>query len=82
IGAEALIRWNHPVEGQIPPDRFIPIAEETGLIIEIGRWALQEAAAAAAAWNAGRRDPITVAVNLSSRQFLHHDLVATVRDAL
>lgn len=82
IGAEALIRWNHPAEGQIPPGRFIPIAEETGLIVEIGRWALHEAAAAAALWNSGRAEPITVAVNLSSRQFLHHDLVATVRDAL
>lgn len=82
VGVEALIRWNHPTEGQIAPARFIPIAEDTGLIIEIGRWALNEAAAAAALWNAGRGDAITVAVNLSSRQFLHHDIVATVRDAL
>lgn len=82
IGAEALIRWNHPSEGQIAPMRFIPIAEETGLIVEIGRWALHEAARAAASWNTGRRQPISVAVNLSTRQFLHHDLVATVREAL
>jgi diguanylate cyclase (GGDEF)-like protein/PAS domain S-box-containing protein len=82
IGAEALIRWNHPVEGRIAPARFIPLAEETGLIVEIGRWALFEAAATAARWNDGRRKPIIVAVNLSTRQFLHHDLVATLREAL
>jgi diguanylate cyclase (GGDEF)-like protein/PAS domain S-box-containing protein len=82
VGVEALIRWNHPTAGRVPPDRFIPIAEETGLICDIGRWALRQAASDAALWNAGRATPITVAVNLSSRQFLHHDLVATLCEVL
>jgi predicted signal transduction protein with EAL and GGDEF domain len=68
---EALLRWNHPVRGTVPPDVFIPIAEETGLIVDIGKWVLSHAALEATRWPAH----ISVAVNLSSRQFGEDDLV-------
>jgi diguanylate cyclase (GGDEF)-like protein len=68
--AEALIRWRHPIKGLIPPDKFIPLAEETGLIIPIGQWVLEKACADAATWP----DDITVAVNLSAVQFKRGNL--------
>ena len=77
-GAEALMRWRHPEHGLITPDRFIPIAEETGLIIEIGAWALREACAEAARWPTG----IKLAVNLSPVQFTSPRLVETICEAL
>ena len=77
-GFEALLRWHHPDRGLISPSVFVPIAEEIGLIVEIGRWVLRTACAAAAAWPA----PIKVAVNLSSVQFRSPDLVNAVQDAL
>ncbi len=77
-GAEALMRWRHPERGLITPDRFIPIAEETGLIIEMGAWALREACAEAAGWPSG----IKLAVNLSPVQFTSPRLVETVCEAL
>jgi diguanylate cyclase (GGDEF)-like protein len=64
-GLEALLRWNHPRRGLVPPGEFIPVAEETGLIVPIGDWALRQAALEATRWP----DDVTVAVNLSSRQF-------------
>src|SRR5690606_25790054 len=64
-GFEALLRWNHPVQGMISPARFIPVAEETGLIVPIGEWALREAISEAAQWPSGLR----VAINVSSVQF-------------
>jgi diguanylate cyclase (GGDEF)-like protein/PAS domain S-box-containing protein len=82
IGAEALLRWRHPELGLLTPDAFIGIAEDTGLIVEIGRWVLKTACAQAVAWNAGRGDPLKIAVNLSSRQFTQNDLVGDVRAAL
>lgn len=82
VGAEALLRWKHPERGMVPPDRFIPIAEQTGLIVPIGQWVLQAACAAACSWNASRRTPLRVAVNLSPRQFKLNDLVGTVRHVL
>ena len=84
VGAEALLRWKHPVRGMVPPDRFIPVAEDCGLIVPIGTWVLQQACAAAAAWNRERPpgEPLRIAINLSPRQFMNHDLVQTVRDAL
>lgn len=82
IGAEALLRWKHPEKGMIPPDKFIPIAEDTGLIIEIGEWVLETAFLAASVWNKNAQTPIKIAVNLSSRQFKHHDLVATIKQLL
>jgi diguanylate cyclase (GGDEF)-like protein len=66
-GVEALIRWRHPTRGVLPPDEFIPLAEETGLIVPIGRWVVGEACAQAAAWRK-RGWPIRVSVNVSSRQ--------------
>ncbi|MES1162470.1 MAG: bifunctional diguanylate cyclase/phosphodiesterase, partial [Rhizobacter sp.] len=82
VGAEALMRWRHGQRGLIPPDRFIRVAEESGLIMDIGRWALHSACAAASRWNQGRATPLKVAVNLSPRQFQGGDLVGTVQDAL
>jgi len=68
IGAEALVRWNNPERGRIPPDQFIPVAEETGLIEPLGDWILCQAVAQARSWNACRRTPFTIAVNVSPRQ--------------
>jgi diguanylate cyclase (GGDEF)-like protein/PAS domain S-box-containing protein len=81
-GVEALLRWQHPDLGLVMPDRFIAIAEETGLIVDIGRWAIAEAARAAVRWNSGRTHPVRVSVNLSARQFMLNDLAATVRAIL
>ena len=75
---EALLRWNHPVRGVIHPVDFIPVAEETGLIVPLGAWVLKEACAQATTWP----DEINVAVNLSAVQFRHRSLVETVRHAL
>lgn len=77
IGVEALIRWQHPEWGLVPPARFIPLAEETGLILPIGDWALREACRQTVAWRAQGRT-LTMAVNLAARQFRQPDLVARV----
>ena len=77
-GFEALLRWHHPTRGMVSPAEFIPVAEETGLIGEIGRWALGEACSEAVRWP----DHLTVAVNLSPSQFRLMDLVDTVDQAL
>jgi len=82
VGAEALLRWHHPVLGMIAPDRFVAIAEECGLIVGIGEWVLAKACAAVVEWNRGRQDALTVAVNLSARQFVRNDLVGAVRRVL
>lgn len=82
IGAEALLRWNHGKKGMITPDKFIPVAEETGLIVGIGEWVLHTACQAAVAWNASREIPLCIAVNLSTRQFIRNDLVGTVQRIL
>jgi diguanylate cyclase (GGDEF)-like protein len=80
-GFEALLRWRSP-EGLIPPDRFIPVAEECGLIVPIGRWVLQQACRQAKAWHdAGLGRPM-MAINISPRQFQHPDFMAMVREAL
>src|SRR5262249_43047208 len=75
---EALVRWNHPIRGLIPPMEFIPLAEETGIIIPIGDWVLAQACKQAVTWPAGTR----VAVNLSAVQFKNRQLVTTVLAAL
>ncbi len=82
IGAEALLRWNHPDLGSIAPDRFIPIAEETGLILPIGEWVLFQACLQARSWLDAGYAPIRVAVNLSGRQLEPGTLVPTVCKAL
>jgi diguanylate cyclase (GGDEF)-like protein len=82
VGAEALLRWNRPGHGFVPPDRFIPIAEESGLIVAIGEWVLETACRTIVAWNGAREQPIAVSVNVSTRQFIRHDFVATVERVL
>lgn len=79
IGAEALIRWHHPQRGLVSPAEFIPLAEETGLIWEIGAWTLKEACHRMAGWLANGIDIDCVSVNLSPRQFQDARLVAFVR---
>jgi EAL domain-containing protein (putative c-di-GMP-specific phosphodiesterase class I) len=81
-GVEALVRWRHPVLGAISPADFIPVAEESGTILQIGKWALDEACRQMRAWLDGGHGPLPVAVNLSARQFLHGDIVGVVRDTL
>jgi len=69
VGAEALIRWYHPKRGMIPPDKFVPLAEETGLILELGNWILDEACRQIRIWLDAGLEPIPIAVNISARQF-------------
>ncbi len=78
VGHEALLRWPHPARGLVSPAEFIPLAEETGLIVPIGEWALRTACRDAARWPA----PLRLAVNLSPAQFRRGDIVGAVRDAL
>lgn len=82
VGAEALIRWNHPVLGQVPPLQFIPMAEETGLIVQIGEWVLRTACKQAKTWQDAGYPPMRVAVNLSVRQFQSPDLQEIVHKIL
>jgi diguanylate cyclase (GGDEF)-like protein/PAS domain S-box-containing protein len=77
-GYEALVRWEHPVRGLLGPGAFLPLAEETGLIVGIGEWVLREACTDARRWT----QPLTLSVNVSARQLAQHDLVAMVRRAL
>jgi diguanylate cyclase (GGDEF)-like protein len=81
-GIEALIRWRHPELGLIAPNDWIPIAEETGLIVPIGKWALRQACAQIRTWQTQGLVSARVAVNLSARQFAHASLVENVRSAL
>jgi diguanylate cyclase (GGDEF)-like protein len=82
VGMEALLRWNRRAGDIVTPARFIPLAEETALIVPIGRWALNEACRQAQAWRAQGHEALTVSVNLSVRQFLEPDLVQDVVRAL
>jgi diguanylate cyclase (GGDEF)-like protein/PAS domain S-box-containing protein len=81
-GVEALVRWQHPDLGVVPPVQFIPLAEETGLIVPIGKWVLNTACAQNVAWQRDGLPPLSMAVNLSARQFNHEDLVKDIADAL
>ena len=81
-GYEALLRWEHPERGLVSPVEFIPLAEEGGLIVEIGRWVLEQAAGQAVTWSAESGRPIDIAVNLSPRQLADDDVVATVSAVL
>jgi diguanylate cyclase (GGDEF)-like protein/PAS domain S-box-containing protein len=78
-GAEALLRWHHPARGIVSPAQFIPILEESGLIVPVGEWALRQACDDLRAWEAAGAEPLPVAVNLSARQFRQADLAARVR---
>ncbi|HEY7886155.1 MAG TPA: EAL domain-containing protein [Cellvibrionaceae bacterium] len=81
-GVEALVRWQHPALGAISPAQFIPLAEETGLIVLIGRWVLKTACAQNVAWQKEGLPPLCMAVNLSARQFFDEQLVSDVAAAL
>ncbi|MFS0776756.1 EAL domain-containing protein [Neobacillus sp. 3P2-tot-E-2] len=81
-GAEALMRWIHPEKGIIPPDSFIPLAEETGLIIPMGEWAIRTACRQNQKWQEVGFSPITVSVNISAKQFFQSNLVEIVESAL
>ena len=78
-GAEALVRWQHPVQGMVPPSEFIPLAEESGLILPLGHWVMETALRQQARW---QQDPqfarLSLAINVSARQFLQDDFVAQV----
>ncbi|GIX29854.1 MAG: hypothetical protein KatS3mg124_0326 [Porticoccaceae bacterium] len=82
VGCEALLRWHHPEEGLLGPDRFLPLAEQEGLIVPLGDWVIMEACRAAARWNRGRSRPVELAVNLSPAQFAAGELPRVVRAAL
>ena len=82
VGAEALLRWRHPRYGVLSPDAFLPLADDTGLLVPIGAWALREACVQGRRWlDAGIR-PMSVAINVTSRQLRHGSLEAQVREAL
>ena len=82
VGFEALLRWEHPELGAVMPDQFIPIAEENGMIIPIGRWVLRTACHTAARWLGDHPGELTMAVNLSARQLASAELFHHVQDAL
>jgi diguanylate cyclase (GGDEF)-like protein/PAS domain S-box-containing protein len=81
-GVEALVRWHHPTDGMISPNRFIPVAEETGIIVEIGEWVLVNACREMKRWLDAGLPPIRVAVNVSARQLRRRDFCETVAGAL
>jgi diguanylate cyclase (GGDEF)-like protein len=81
-GVEALLRWEHAEHGMLPPGQFIPLAEETGLIVPIGRWALREACSQNMAWQRHGLRPLSMAVNLSPRQFSDENLLHDIDEAL
>ncbi len=82
VGAEALIRWHHPQRGLVPPAQFIPIAEDSGLIVPIGRWVLREACRQARAWQDAGLPPLRIAVNTSAVELRAKDFVSSVRAIL
>jgi EAL domain-containing protein (putative c-di-GMP-specific phosphodiesterase class I) len=82
MGMEALVRWRHPTRGMVPPNEFIPLAEETGLINPLGDWVLRTACAQLRAWMEQGLPPLRVAVNLSVRQLLQKEFAATVEAVL
>jgi len=81
-GAEALVYWGRPGEPLVPPGEFIPVSEETGLVIPLGAWVLRNACRQWRAWRLAGRDPIRISVNLSARQFQQQGLVVQIRDTL
>jgi diguanylate cyclase (GGDEF)-like protein len=81
-GVEALLRWRHPVRGIISPEEFIPLAEESGMIVPIGRWVLAEACRQAQQWTAAGGQPVGISVNVSAQQLAREDFAGDVRRAL
>ncbi|NIA00263.1 EAL domain-containing protein [Massilia sp. CCM 8734] len=81
-GAEALLRWNRPGFGLVFPAEFVPVMEETGLIVRVGAWVIEEACRQIAQWSAGETGDVRVAVNVSSRQFVEGDLEGDIRAAI
>ncbi len=81
-GAEALIRWNHPVDGLVAPGRFIPMLEETGLIQHVGRWAIRKVIDEHARWRAAGRNPVRIAVNVSALQLRNLAFIADLKQML
>ncbi|HUW50366.1 MAG TPA: EAL domain-containing protein [Sulfuricella sp.] len=81
-GVEALLRWNHPEHGLIPPAKFIPVAEGTGLIVPLGEWVLRTACRQAVSWQQAGLPPICMAINISARQFKQENLFETIQKAL
>ena len=81
VGVEALLRWQHPERGLLEPAHFVPLAEETGMIVEIGRWVLREACRQTAEWRAAGLQ-LDIAVNVSARQLAQPDIVEVVQEAL
>lgn len=82
IGAEALLRWQHPERGLVSPAQFIPIAEETGLILPIGEWVVRQVCHQLSTWRAAGLLPVRIGINVSAKQLRHSGFVETVRDAL
>ncbi|GAC1581010.1 MAG: hypothetical protein NVS3B24_16930 [Candidatus Dormibacteria bacterium] len=82
VGAEALVRWNHPEQGRLAPDAFVPLAEEVGLIIQLDRWVMREACRQAKAWNDAGLRPVRVAVNVSGRALESEGFVDAVKAVL
>jgi diguanylate cyclase (GGDEF)-like protein len=82
VGLEALLRWHHPRHGVISPEKFIPLAEESSLIVHIGKWVIEAACRQNRAWQDAGLAPIPIAVNMSARQLHAQQLIETVRDAL
>ena len=82
VGVEALIRWHHPERGMVPPMEFIGVAEETGAIVDIGKWIIETACVAGKQLSDENDAPVCSAVNISSRQFRDPDLIATIRRCL
>ncbi len=84
VGFEALVRWQHPEQGIVSPVKFVPMAEETGLIIPLGQWVLREACRQMKAWHTAfpDRSPLSISVNLSSRQFSQPSLIKQIRQTL
>jgi EAL domain-containing protein (putative c-di-GMP-specific phosphodiesterase class I) len=82
IGVEALLRWEHPALGLIGPEHFVPLLEERGMMVDVGRWAIEQACRQNRAWQEAGFEPVRIAVNLSAQQFHREDLVDTVAQAL